>query len=377
MLENCIQLRHHLHRHPELSGNEANTHNTIVSFLERLKPTKLFTNVGGYGIVAVFEKAGAKRTVAFRADIDALPIDERQDKPYSSDTKNVAHKCGHDGHTAILLRFAEKIVENPPDCNVVLIFQPEEETGKGAKKIMQTGLLQSLHIDIVFGFHNIPQQPHTMIVVRHNTFAAASAGFVAKLKGRQTHAAHPENGINPGLAVAEMIEKFDSYSRNHCKPECFQQSTLIYTRLGEVALGTSAGDAEIIFTLRAFSNKDMAEILHFASTTLSEIGSKYHLETSYEIQEDFPAVENDNELTDFMTNTAIANGYETTEPDTPFRWSEDFSQYLTEFRGVFFGIGSGLETKELHHPDYDFPDEIIEKAAEFLSLISQRINTLH
>ena len=136
MLEDCIQLRHHLHQHPELSGNEANTHNTIVSFLEKLKPTKLFTKLGGYGIVAVFEKAGAKRTVAFRADIDALPIDERQDKPYSSDTKNVAHKCGHDGHTAILLRFAEKIVENPPDCNVVLIFQPEEETGKGAKKIM-------------------------------------------------------------------------------------------------------------------------------------------------------------------------------------------------------------------------------------------------
>lgn len=376
MLEDCIQLRHELHRHPELSGNEANTHNTIVSFLERLKPTKLFTNVGGYGVVALFSKDGAKTTIAFRADIDALPINETLPIPYCSDTKNVAHKCGHDGHTTILLRFAEKISQNPPSCNVVLIFQPEEETGKGAKKIMQTGLLQSLHIDMVFGFHNIPQQPNRMIVVRHNTFAAASAGFVAKLKGRQTHAAHPENGINPGLAVAEIIEKFDIYSRSHCKPECFQQSTLIYTRLGEVALGTSAGDAEIIFTLRAFSNKDMAEILHFASSTLSEIGSKYHLETSYEIQEDFPAVENDNELTDFMTNTAIANGYETTEPDTPFRWSEDFSQYLTEFRGAFFGIGSGLETKELHHPDYDFPDRIIEPASDFLLHIAHSINTL-
>ena len=371
------EVRHYLHQHPELSGTEHNTHELICSFLERCNPTKIYRNVGGYGVVALFSKDGAKTTIAFRADIDALPINETLLIPYRSDTKNVAHKCGHDGHTTILLRFAEKISQNPPSCNVVLIFQPEEETGKGAKKIMQTGLLQSLHIDMVFGFHNIPQQPNTMIVVRHNTFAAASAGFVAKLKGRQTHAAHPENGINPGLAVAEMIEKFDSYSRNHCKPECFQQSTLIYTRLGEVALGTSAGDAEIIFTLRAFSNKDMAEILHFASTTLSEIGNKYHLETSYEIQEDFPAVENDNELTDFVTNTAIANGYETTEPDTPFRWSEDFSQYLTEFRGAFIGIGSGMETKELHHPDYDFPDAIIEKAAEFLSLISHRINTLH
>lgn len=377
MTDNIVEFRHLLHQHPELSGNERNTHNLIVSRLEKLHPTNLFKNVGGFGVVALFEKAGANRTVAFRADIDALPINETLPIPYRSDTKNVAHKCGHDGHTTILLRLAEKISQNPPTCNVVLIFQPEEETGKGAKKIMQTGLLQSLHIDMVFGFHNIPQQPNSMIVVRHNTFAAASAGFVAKLKGRQTHAAHPENGINPGLAVAEMIEKFDSYSRNHCKPECFQQSTLIYTRLGEVALGTSAGDAEIIFTLRAFSNKDMAEILHFASTTLSEIGSKYHLETSYEIQEDFPAVENDNELADFMTNTAIANNYKTIEPDTPFRWSEDFSQYLTEFRGVFFGIGSGLETKELHHPDYDFPDAIIEKAAEFLLLISHRINTLH
>ncbi len=370
------EVRHYLHQHPELSGAEHNTHELICSFLERCNPSKIFRNVGGYGVVALFSKDGAKTTIAFRADIDALPINETTTLPYSSDTKNVAHKCGHDGHTTILLRFAEKISQNPPSCNVVLIFQPEEETGKGAKKIMQTGVLQSLHIDMVFGFHNIPQQPNNMIIVRHNTFAAASAGFVAKLKGRQTHAAHPENGINPGLAVAEMIEKFDSYSRNHYEPECFQQSTLIYTHLGEVALGTSAGDAEIIFTLRAFSNKDMAEILHFASSTLSEIGSKYHLETGYEIIEDFPAVENDNELTDFMIYTAIANGYETTEPDTPFRWSEDFSQYLTEFRGAFIGIGSGMETKELHNPDYDFPDRIIEPASDFILHIARSINTL-
>ena len=377
MPKNCIQLRHYLHQHPELSGNEANTHNAIVAYISKLNPTKLFTNVGGYGIVALFGNRQAKRTVAFRADIDALPIDEKPDKPYSSDTKNVAHKCGHDGHTAILMRFAEKIAENPPDCNVALIFQPEEETGKGAKKIMQTGLLQSLHIDMVFGFHNIPQQPCNEIVVRHETFAAASCGFVAKLVGRQTHAAHPENGINPGLAVAEMIENFDNYSRKHCNSSGLQQSTLIYTHVGEVALGTSAGEAEIIFTLRAFSNKDMSEILHFATSTLSQIGVKYQLETSFELREDFPAVENNRQLTDFIADTALKNGFATTEPATPFRWSEDFSQYLTEFKGAFFGIGSGLETKELHHPDYDFPDEIIEKSSDFLLHISHSINILH
>lgn len=370
------EVRHYLHQHPELSGAEHNTHELICSFLERCNPTKIYRNVGGYGVVALFSKDGSKTTIAFRADIDALPINETLPIPYRSDTKNVAHKCGHDGHTAILLRFAEKISQNPPNCNVVLIFQPEEETGHGAKKIMQTGLLQSLHTDMIFGYHNLPQYTYNKIVTRHNTFAAASAGFVAKLKGRQTHAAHPENGINPGLAVAEMIEKFDSYSRNHCKPECFQQSTLIYTRLGEVALGTSAGDAEIIFTLRAFSNRDMDEILNFAKQTLTSVGENHHLKTEYELQESFPAVENSGKLVDFVKQTAVNCDFETEEAATPFRWSEDFSQYLTVFEGAFFGFGSGLECHELHHPDYDFPDRIIEPASDFLLHIAHSINTL-
>ena len=376
MLEDCIELRHHLHQHPELSGNEQNTHNLLASLLERLNPSKLYKNVGGYGLVAVFEKAGAKRTVAFRADIDALPINETLQLLYCSGSMNVAHKCGHDGHTAILMRFAEKISQNPPDCNIVLIFQAEEETGYGAKKIMQTGLLQSLHIDMVFGFHNLPQYSYNKIVTRHNTFAAASCGFVAKLVGRQTHAAHPENGINPGLAVAELIAAMDQHNASHCKQDSFQQSTLIYTHIGEKALGTSAGDAEIIFTLRAFSNKDMAEILDFAKHTLAAVGKRHRLETSYELQESFPAVENSTELTDFVHRTAVECDFEVEEAASPFRWSEDFSQYLAEFKGCFFGIGSGLDSHELHHPDYDFPDRIIEPAAEFLSHIAHRIKTL-
>ncbi len=368
-------IRHSLHAHPELSGNEHDTHDFIVKYLSVLNPDSLFQHIGGYGVIAVFNGREKGCNVAFRSDIDALPIQENNDIPYKSTVSNVSHKCGHDGHTAILLSLAEKISHNRPQKgNIILVFQPEEETGYGAQKIVDSGVLDELNTNVIFGIHNLPNFPEKSIVIKYGTFAAASCGLAVNLTGRQTHAAHPENGINPGLAVAEMINFLSSINNGDLSPEKFQQGTLIYTRIGEVAFGTSAGDAQIMTTLRAFSNSKMQNLVDNVINTFKEISSRHHLDFDYHFQDNFAAVENNTVFVDKIKETAQNGNFNIVEIEEPFRWSEDFSNYLKHYPGAFFGIGDGLNHPELHSPIYDFPDSIIDTASDFEIALFKTLN---
>ena len=141
-MKDIVDIRRELHNNPGVSGDESYAHNLIVEFIKGLNPTELNSNVGGYGVVAYWKSSIVNATtIAFRADTDALPI---------------GHRCGHDGHTAIMLRFAEIVSASKLKHNIVLVFQPEEETGKGAKKIVDSGLLDKYGVQAVFGLHNLP-----------------------------------------------------------------------------------------------------------------------------------------------------------------------------------------------------------------------------
>lgn len=346
-------LRRNLHDHPGVSGCESFAHDTVVEFLNDLQPSALHTHVGGYGVVAQFGINPALPTIAFRADIDALPI---------------GHRCGHDGHTATLLHFAQLVSGwKHPSCNVLLVFQPEEETGLGAAKIVEMGLMQKLGVSAVFGMHNLPGYPMGQIVmsssVEPSTFAAASSGVVYHLEGRSTHASTPELGLNPGLAVSDIISAMALLNRPATSSD-FQQATLICVRLGDEAFGTSAANADVMFTLRAFSNSKMDQLLNQAHTLVQAAAEKHHLQWSYELREPFRATENTPSLVTNLRSLLQGLRYDVVEMSTPFRWSEDFSQYLDHFPGVFFGVGAGIDHVELHNPDYDFPDELISKVAQ-------------
>ena len=251
-----ISIRKALHDHPQTAGNEQFAHDMIVRHLQGLHPTKVYTHVGGYGVIAVWEAKDSHNntfthsripTVAFRADTDALPI---------------GHRCGHDGHTTILLRLAELIDERFSTLNsqfsILLLWQPAEETGTGSRAVLDSGILQQYDIKAFYALHNLPGYPLGTVVICPRTFAAASTGVVYRLDGRETHASTPELGLNPGLAVAEIINRFNGF--NGLNGE-FRQSTLICVRLGEPAFGTSAGHAEVMFTLRAFTNAAMERLL--------------------------------------------------------------------------------------------------------------------
>lgn len=351
------EIRQTLHNHPGISGQEEYAHDLVVGELQSLEPDEIHDHVGGYGVIALWrsKREGAK-TLAFRADIDALPS---------------GHRCGHDGHTAIMLRFARIVgQEKERRNNIVLIFQPEEETGKGASKIMNSGILQGMGVDAVFGLHNLPGYDKGTVVLSSGTFSAASCGVKYRLTGRQTHASTPELGLNPGLAAAAIIQRFEGLNnRNACS---FRQSTLICCRIGEEAFGTSAGMGEVMFTLRAFTNEGMNALMNDAERIVGEEASRYGLRYEKQVCEPFRALENTPELVEQMKEI-LSGRFSVEELEKPFRWSEDFAEYRTEFPGAFFGLGSGKNQPELHHPSYDFPDDIIETGAKCFETIMNNI----
>lgn len=357
-------IRHQLHEHPQTAGNEQFAHDTIIRHLQQLHPDKVYTHVGGYGVIAVWSKDPQKPTVAFRTDTDALPI---------------GHRCGHDGHTTILLRLAELVdsggcvvdstreqalptTHPQPTHNILLLWQPAEETGTGSRAILDSGILQQYNICAIYGLHNIPGYPLGTVVLCPRTFAAASTGVVYHLDGRETHASTPELGVNPGLAVAEIMQRFAGFNNNSGGE--FRQSTLICVHVGQPAFGTSAGHGEVMFTLRAFTNDAMEQLLADANAAVDEIAARHKLTVSRTLVDPFRATENNGDCVETIEKAAEDVPLRVRYQMEPFRWSEDFAEYLLEFRGAMFGIGSGERQPELHHPSYDFPDALIEPAAQ-------------
>lgn len=366
-------IRRDLHNHPQTAGGENYAHDMVVRHLQQLHPDRVFTHVGGWGIVAVWEAAEEQKhtshqsdttpTVAFRADTDALPI---------------GHRCGHDGHTTILMRLAELVDEaksasqHPSliaNHNILLLWQPAEETGQGARAVMESGVLQQYNIVRFYALHNLPGYPVGTVVLCPHTFAAASTGVVYHLDGRETHASTPELGLNPGKAVAAMIERFDAFNGSSVQDADFRQSTLICVNLGSPAFGTSAGHAEVMFTLRAFSNNVMQRLLTDANKAVDEIAARWGLTVTRSLVEPFRATENTAECVEEIRKAAESLSLDVCCRVEPNRWSEDFAEYLSEYQGAMFGMGSGENQAELHRPDYDFPDALIEPAARlFLRL---------
>ena len=208
MSKNLIDIRHLLHQNPELSNKEFKTSEMISNLMQNNNPDKEF-EVGSTGKLFIYESGKEGPVTVFRADMDALPIQEIGDVEYKSVVDGVAHMCGHDGHMAILLGLAQRIYKNPPvKGKVVLLFQPAEECEQGAADVVASQVFKELSPDMIFGLHNIPGFPLNSIVIKNSTFAAASRGLVIGLVGKTSHAAEPDKGINPAQAISKIIHEF-------------------------------------------------------------------------------------------------------------------------------------------------------------------------
>lgn len=369
---NLNEIRQYLHQHPELSNQEFETIQFIETIIKPLNADRII-RIGELSRVYVFDSGKSGPTIVFRADIDALPIQEKNDISYQSENEGVAHLCGHDGHSTILIGLARRIAENRPSLGkVALLFQSAEETGEGAKQVMENDEFLALNADFIFGLHNIPGYPLHEVLLKPGSFAAASKGMKLTLIGKTCHAAEPEKGINPALAMADITRELHELLQ---QKHLFQNLTLltfIYSRLGEIAYGTSPGFAEMGFTLRSFENNDMKLLTRKTEKIINENCVKHDLKFEFEYLEEFPATVNDVEAINIIEQAAIHKKLKMNNLSQPMRWSEDFGYYNQKIRGGFFGLGSGSHQAELHHYNFDFPNELIETGVGLFEEIYRR-----
>ena len=364
--EKTIQLRHELHQNPELSGSEFITSERIVGFLSKYKTAEIIRGIGGHGIACIFKGSEDGPSVLLRCDMDALPIDETNDFDYISKEKGVSHMCGHDGHMAIMAGLADTFSKRPPEKGqAVLLFQPSEENGQGALSVLKDKKFKDLKIDYVFALHNLPGFQEGEILLRNEIFASASKGITIKLIGRASHAAEPENGISPAIAMADIIKQLNELSQKKNLFTNFVLITIVCARMGEVAFGTAPGHAVVHATLRSGTNDDMQKLTSYAEAIAKENAEKNNLKFEISYTEEFPATVNNAELVKDVEEVAKSNNVNFKYLNEPFRWSEDFGHFTQKYPGVLFGLGSGENHSQLHNPDYDFPDEIIEKGVSF------------
>jgi len=339
----------------------------IREILEGTMPDLLVSGVGGHGVVAVFDSGNQGPVVLFRADMDALPIREKADFPHASVNPGVSHKCGHDGHTAILAGFAEYVSQSRPKRGkLILVFQPAEETGRGAKAMLKHRVMKTLKPDYSFALHNLPGYPQDSVVVRTGTFAAASKGMVIRLKGKTSHASEPEKGKSPASVMAGLMVDLPRLSGNGNTGDYddYVLLTLIHGNLGTPAFGTSPGDAVLMVTLRAYLDADMEKLTASATALVKSRSETAGLTYDIDFQEEFPASVNHPEAVELITATCKKLDLSVVEAVLPFRWSEDFAHFTAISRSALFGLGAGENHPALHHPDYDFPDRLLERGVQ-------------
>ena len=367
------QIRRELHQHPELSGHEARTARFVEDKLQAFHPTKVIRHVGGHGLLVEYFFSEDGPTVLFRADMDAVAVQEPDDIPHHSQTPGVAHKCGHDGHTTILLRFARMLSERPlPKGRVLLLFQPAEENGSGSKAVLDTKVLDYYKIDKAFALHNIPGYPASAVLCKEDSFTCAVVSVSITLTGKTSHAAEPQKGISPIPATLNIVDELLRWNNTDIQSDDYFLSTIVEIHDGEEAYGVSAGNSVIRATLRAKTDK----LLHQHAQQLKELVATEckrppDLQHEMEWLEPFSANENDPQSVGMIKNAALRNNLPYIELQTPFSWGEDFVLFTQQYKGAIFGLGSGENCAPLHSPQYDFPDEVIETGATLFYTIAE------
>jgi metal-dependent amidase/aminoacylase/carboxypeptidase family protein len=245
-----------------------------------------------------------------------------------------------------------------------LLFQPAEENGDGAKLVVKDLEEVGIQPDMCFALHNLPGYPLHQVVYHYGLFTPAVTSILVKLNGKTSHAAEPEFGINPAMAIAEIIHAYDNLNELDRKNEKFCIVTPIYAHMGDFSYGISAGTGEVHYTIRTWTNDVLEEKCRQAVELAEKIARKHKLQLSIDWTEEFAANENDNAAVDIIKQSADQLGLSSLELDTPMRWGEDFGLFTQKYSGAMFGIGSGEDCPALHNPDYDFPEEIMTTAID-------------
>ena len=364
-LDQIIGLRHLLHCYPDLSLQESGTIRILKGFLRENTTLEIFDRDGWFYAVKSASAEPAASPIAFRADMDALPMDESIAISYGSVHNGISHKCGHDGHMAALCGLALELDKMKVDRTVYLIFQPAEEIGQGAVRCAD--LIGEKGITEIYAFHNISDYPENSIVYRKQLTQPASEGLKIHMHGKQSHASAPEEGRNPSAAIAELA----LYARQ--LPEESHDGmalcTIVGMRCGEGDFGICAGEGSISVTLRAEQEPFMKEMETKLLQKAAELSARDGLRAEHEIHDYFPETRNHDDALNRVLRKASGLHLPVIEMENLWKASEDFGYYVKKCPGAMFYIGNGTDYPPVHTDSYDFNDRILKTAVDmFLAL---------
>ncbi len=362
-------IRHRIHRDPELGFAEWQTAALVTRELEQMG---LFAikNVASTGVVAIIDSGKPGKTVALRAEMDALPISERTAVTYQSKTPGKMHACGHDGHTATLLAAAKALCAHRDHFQgkIKLIFQPAEEACQcGARAMIAAGVLENPSVDAIFAYHNHPGFPDGMVLTRFGSALSGNTNITIKILGKGGHAATPEHNIDPILIGAMIAQAF---------PIINQQLSLaddpVIMRITEFNSGVSRNvvpDVAILGgTIRTASIKQRELAKQRIQAMVAHISQSQGAEAEIEFIDYIPPTVNTPAETAqvFATARRLFGENQVQTKLLPARASEDFAFYLEKVPGCYFFVGNGVDSASCHNSSYDFNDAILPIAAELL-----------
>lgn len=354
------KFRRELHQYPELSGKEIKTAQKILHALKDMKPSKIIDKMGGHGLAAIFDSQEKGPTLLFRAELDALPIQEKNNLSWISKLPGVSHTCGHDGHMTMLLALGRVISRKPIKYGkVVLMFQPSEENGQGARAVVSDPRYEQIKPDLAFAIHIEPGRPFGYVSTRPGLMNCASLGLKITLHGKTAHAADPDDGISPSHAVAEFIQKISEFNHGDELNNNFRLATVTHVQIGEQTFGISPGDASIFVTLRTSNDDSLSQLDKDVRGLVSNISKQFKLTFDFEIFDHFAASINDKEAHDIAVNAMKSLNINYGSIGVPMRASEDFGIFGMQSKAAMLCLGPGKNYAALHNPDYDFNDDLI------------------
>lgn len=358
----AVRLRQDLHRWPELGNEEYRTAERIRTELKQLGIET--TNVLSTGVVGRMNNKPGKKTVAIRADMDALPIQEIVSLPFSSERKGIMHACGHDVHMAVLLGTARVLskIKNDINGNVKFIFQPAEETTGGAKRMIKKGCLEP-KTDYILGLHVKPDLPAGTIGIKYGKVHASSDTFHITVEGKNSHGAYPEMGIDAIAAAAQIISGLQSIVSRNVSPINSAVITVGSVH-GGTAVNLIADHVIMEGTIRALDHNSRQYLKSRLKEMVHYIAKAYGAKAEIRYKKGYPLLINDNLVVDIIKNAAICETAveKVVELKEPTMGVEDFSYFLEMVPGAFFFLGSGFKGREndgIHSGSFEVDEKCI------------------
>ncbi|MES2347776.1 MAG: M20 aminoacylase family protein [Pseudomonadota bacterium] len=370
------QIRRDLHAHPELCYEEKRTSDVVADKLSEWG-IPVIRGLGLTGVVGIIKNGSSRRAIGLRADMDALPMQEVNTFAHASRHPGKMHACGHDGHTAMLLGAAKHLAEHRNfDGTVYLIFQPAEEGGAGARRMIEDGLFEQCPMDAIYGMHNWPGAPVGTMSVVEGPMMASSNEFYVTVKGKGAHAAQPHKGIDPVMVAVQIAQSWQTIISRQKSPLDTAVLSITQIHAGS-ATNVIPDEAELVGTVRTFTQPVLDMIEQRMGEIARHTAAAFGAEVDFTFRRNYPPLVNHAAETKFAVEVmkSVVGADNVDDNVEPTMGAEDFAFFLQAKPGCYVFIGNGegdhrdgghgLGPCVLHNGSYDFNDHLLPIGASF------------